>query len=47
MVIIRPHLLDEVLVILSEGERVDAACLKDLLAGRGVQETFKEHRAKK
>jgi regulator of RNase E activity RraA len=36
----------EVLRVASQGREVDARCLRDIRAGKGVAETFRRHRGK-
>ncbi|GAA5971514.1 hypothetical protein JCM11641_000623 [Rhodosporidiobolus odoratus] len=46
VVVIQPAVLDDVLRLAAEGRAVDERCRVDLLAGKGVAETFKLHRGK-
>ena len=39
-------LVDEVVKVAEKGREVDAKCMEDIKAGKGVQESFKKHRAK-
>jgi regulator of RNase E activity RraA len=47
VVVVRPELLGRVLELVEIGRGVDEKCRVDLEAGRGVQDTFGEHRGKK
>ena len=47
VVVVRPELLGRVLELVEIGRGVDEKCRVDLEAGRGVQDTFGEHRRKK
>lgn len=46
VVVVRPEELERVLEIAEEGRVVDEKCKIDLRNGRGVKETFGEHRGK-
>lgn len=46
VVVVPPSLAEEVLSLAQQGREVDERCMRDLRSGRGVAETFKEHRGK-
>lgn len=46
VVCVPQHLVEQVVEVATHGRRVDELCMKDLRAGRGVQETFALHRGK-
>ncbi|GAA5834777.1 hypothetical protein JCM3766R1_003236 [Sporobolomyces carnicolor] len=46
VVVVRPSFVDRVIELAKQGREVDDKCRKDLEDGRGVAETFKEHRGK-
>ncbi|RDX47939.1 RraA-like protein [Lentinus brumalis] len=37
---------EEVITLAAKGREIDARCMEDIQAGKGVQETFKKHRGK-
>ena len=37
---------EDVITLATKGRDVDTRCMKDIRAGKGVQETFKKHRGK-
>ena len=37
---------EEVVGLAAKGREVDARCMEDIKAGKGIQETFKKHRGK-
>lgn len=41
-----PQDLEKVLELCQKGEEVDGKCMRDIKAGRSVEESFKEHRGK-
>ncbi|GAA5913136.1 hypothetical protein JCM6882_005798 [Rhodosporidiobolus microsporus] len=44
--VVRPEMVEQVMDLAEKGREVDEKCRRDLLAGKGVQETFKLHRGK-
>lgn len=46
IVVISPSLLEEVLRLAEAGRTVDELCRQDILAGKGVKETFALRRGK-
>lgn len=46
VVCVPPNLLPKVLELVAKGREVDAKCMEDIRAGKGVQDTFKLHRGK-
>ncbi|GAA6001249.1 hypothetical protein JCM10207_007485 [Rhodosporidiobolus poonsookiae] len=46
VVVVRPEVIEEVMDLAEKGREVDERCMADLLEGRGVKETFAEHRGK-
>ena len=47
VVVVPPSNLEKVLELVENGRRVDEMCRVDILKGRGVAETFAEHRGGK
>ncbi|GAA5947410.1 hypothetical protein JCM3765_001666 [Sporobolomyces pararoseus] len=46
VVVMRPDVVDQVIDLAAKGREIDERCRKDLEAGKGVKETFKEHRGR-
>ncbi|KAH7925512.1 RraA-like protein [Leucogyrophana mollusca] len=46
VVCIPKDLVDQVVEVATKGQEVDAKCMEDIKAGKGVQESFKKHRGK-
>lgn len=44
VVIIPRHMIDAVIAQAQTSEKVDQRCMSDIVAGRPIAETFKEHR---
>jgi len=40
------NMVDKVVEVAMKGQEVDAKCMADIRAGKGVQASFKEHRGK-
>lgn len=46
VVVVPPALADQVVALAQKGREVDGKCMEDLRKGRGIKETFAEHRGK-
>ena len=44
VVVVPANMLDEVLQAAAEGKEVDERCMTDILAGKGVKNSFEKHR---
>lgn len=44
VVVVPAERLEEVLQAAKEGKEVDERCMADILAGKGVKESFEKHR---
>lgn len=45
VVVVRPEQVEDVIKLAQKGQEVDERCRKDIEKGRGVKETFAEHRS--
>lgn len=46
VVVVPVGMVDKVIEVAEEGEKVDERCRADILEGKGVKETFAKHRGK-